>query len=127
VAWSYDPGLPSAKDRVRLAVGDTDGANPLRQDETINALVLAHGEAEATAKLAEGLATQYAQQPDSVDLGGLAVTWKDRVKAWLELAARTRDEAAATAAAAGGATASLATTRGEELAAEYRRPEWWSG
>ena len=122
MAWSYDPALPTARDRARLAIGDTDGANQLRQDETIDALVAAHGEAEATARLAEGLATQFGRQPGSVAIpGGPTVSWGDRVRAWTALAGAMR-----TAAAVGtAATVSTGAARdGRRAEAEYRRPAW---
>lgn len=125
MSWSYDPLLPSAMDRIRLAVGDADAMNQLRADETINALMTAHGEAEATARLAEGLATQYAQQPDSIGDDGSTISWRDRVKTWLELAKRMRAEAVAITAGIGSVAYSIGTTRGEVVEAEYRRPDWW--
>ncbi len=121
MSFSFSPELPAALDRGRLALGDT-AAPGLRADETINAMVTANGEAEAVARLAEGLAAEYAQQPDSLSADGSSISWRDRVKTWLEVAARMRIVGAAAAIAA---TASIAATRGEEMYAEYQRPTSW--
>jgi len=125
--WNYDANLPSAKDRVRLAVGDTDATNPLREDETINVTVLAYGEAEGSARLAESLAAQFAQEPDSVAVDGLTVSWRSRVSAWLELATRMRSQAAADALVTTARTQSRAAMRETvDTLDEYGRPvEWW--
>lgn len=120
MAFSYDPALPGALDRIRLALGDTT-APGLRADETIAAMVVAHGEAEATARLAEGLAAQFAQEPDALSADGQSISWRDRVKTWLELANRMRGIAAAALAV----SASAAATRGDEPDAEYWRPASW--
>lgn len=120
MAFSFDLALPSAKDRIRLMLGDTV-APGLRQDETIDQMIVAHGEAEATARLAEGLAAEYGQKPDSVGLSGDTYSWRERVKTWLELARRMR----AIGAAAVSGSISAAATRGDEPAAEYRRPDSW--
>ncbi len=121
MSFSFSPELPGALDRVRLALGDTV-APGLRADETINAMVTANGEAEAVARLAEGLAAEYGQQPDSLSADGSSISWRDRVKTWLEVAARMRVVGATAAIAA---TASIAATRGEETYAEYQRPTSW--
>jgi hypothetical protein len=124
VAATYADTLPTALDRIRYALGDTTVSAPLLQDETITAAVTEWGETEATARLAEGLATRYAQKPSSVGLPGLSVSWGERVKAWWELARRTR-EGSATAAASGSNGGSVTTLRAsEEERTEYRRPEW---
>lgn len=119
MAWTYDASLPSAKDRVRLALGDTNTANQLRSDETINALITAYGEAAAAAQLADGLAAQFAQKPDSIGMDGLTISWRERVRTWRELGSRLHGQIVAVAA-------SIAATRGETADAEYRRSEWWT-
>jgi hypothetical protein len=123
MAWTYDPLLATAKDRVRHAIGDTDVANPLRQDETIAAAISADGETMAVAILAEGLAAQYAQEPDSFGSGSLSVSWRERVKTWLALAERSRSAAATVA---GGLIGVSVLSRDDETVSEYVRPEWWT-
>jgi hypothetical protein len=135
VACTYSPDLATAKDRVRLRIGDIgpwtgsppDQTGCLRPDETINALITASGEDGATAELALSLATQYAQQPDSMSADGASVSWRSRVDTWRALATAAGD-----AAAAGGtgssrtATVSRAASRGDQTTAEYYRPPWWT-
>jgi hypothetical protein len=121
MAFSFDLTLPSTRDRIRLMLGDTV-APGLRQDETIDQMLIAFGEAEATARLAEGLAAQYAQRVDSFHSStGMSVSWRDRVSTWLELAKRLRSQSG------GGplGSASRAASRGDESVAEYLRPASW--
>jgi len=129
MAFTYAATLATARDRVRHAVGDTDAANPLRQDETIDALLALHGEDGATAALAEALAAQFAQEPSSFGSDGITVSWADRVKTWTALAGRIRQER--TAAAGSGATAGVLGGRadGGDGASEYLRETagmWWT-
>lgn len=89
---TYDENLPAALDRMRLQLGDTEvdpEENALIPDETYLATLDRMVELEATAYLAESLATRFGQETGSVRLpSGLQVAWPDRVKTWLELAAR---------------------------------------
>jgi hypothetical protein len=85
--FTYDSALPTARDRMRHALGDTDATAPLRWDETYAALLALHDEPTATAIMARSLANQFGQQPSSVNIpGALAVSFTDRVKAWLQTA-----------------------------------------
>lgn len=127
MAATFDETLPTAKDRLRRAVGDTavpDGA--LRQDEEIfSVLALYPDEAVAQAAIAEGLAVEFAQKPDSFsESGGVSVRWGERVKTWLALAATLRKQAALSTS---GLAVSLATTRGEDGTSEYVRETWFTG
>lgn len=129
---TYDPALPDALSRMRHALGDTDGAAPLEQDETYLATLSLHGEALGTAAMAEALAARFAQQPDAVDVGGLSASWRERVRTWLALAARLRAEAGAAAGKAESAAAAIAGSiigrREDRGASEYVRPAGvWSG
>jgi hypothetical protein len=91
MASTYSNNLPTAKDRMRHLLGDTDMENALRQDEEYLALLAGYPtETEATAVMAESLAAQFGQEPDSVSTDGTTVSWHDRVKTWLELATRLR-------------------------------------
>jgi hypothetical protein len=105
---SYNENLPTVKDWMRLQLGDTNVdpvENALRSDEEYLAALNTEGDKiSATVFLAESLAAEFGQEPDSVDASGKAVTWKDRVKTWLALAERLRARAA-------GVTASAAASR----------------
>lgn len=90
MSFSYDETLPTAKDRIRHMLGDT-AAPGLRSDETIQALLVSTSEVETTAILAEGLAVEYAQQPDSVSIpGGPTVSFRSLISTWLDVAKRAR-------------------------------------
>ncbi len=126
---TYNLSLPTALDRIRHSLGDTDMAAPLRENETYAALLLTYSETEATAVLAEALAAEYAQQPDSISANGKSLTWKDRVKTWLELATRLR---AALSASASAVTSTLRVAQVKRYGdydyddSEYYRSTWWS-
>lgn len=109
---SYDPTLPSAQDRMRQLLGDTNvspAESALIPDETYQARLTEHGETLATAILAESLAARFGQEPTSVGSDGETYNWSDRAKTWLELAARLRDTLAAAAVA--GASSAGQTAR----------------
>lgn len=128
--YDADNWTATAKDRTRSALGDIDvsgGVNTaLRSDEAITASITASGEPLGTALLAEGLAAEYAQFPDSLSTGGSSFSWRERVKNWLALAKRLRDELAAEAAVAGSNFANREAVRGDEITSEYVRPAWWT-
>lgn len=127
MAWTYVNTLATGRDRVRHAIGDTDSANQLRQDETILALITQFGEQGAIAALAEGLASQYAQEPTSFSSDGLSVSFADRVKTWTALASRIRSEAAA--ATGNGAVAGVMAPAAVDTGSEYlrdRQGNWWT-
>lgn len=127
MAATYDENLPTAKDRMRQLLWDTDMENVLRPDEEYLARLEGYAtETEATAVMAESLAAQFAQEPDSVNTDGTAVSWRDRVKTWLELAARLRKaltEIKATASNTGRIVKPRHYNDGYEHS-EYRRPGW---
>lgn len=118
MAATYDNTLPTAKDRMRFALGDTNVAAPLEQDETYAAALAQNGEKLGQAVMAEALAARYAQRPDSLSSDGDSITWRERVKTWLALATRLRAEVAA--GISGGATFRLGS-RGDEAESEYVR------
>lgn len=124
MSFSYDPELATALDRIRHLVGDTV-APGLRSDETIEALLLQMTEAEATATVAESLASEFALQPTSVSIpGGPSVSYSDRVKQLFELAKKIRGDI--TSSAVQQALYTLRPTRYDDdpeyLHSEYGRP-----
>lgn len=141
MAFTYDPTLFTALDRVRHALGDTVSPG-LRDDDTIEALLIAAGttleavainttaEGLATASLAESLAMEFAQRPDSYSesgaTGSISVSWRERVKGWLELAKRIREQLLLTASVGASAVSSVAAERDCDPASEYLRdwPRW---
>lgn len=127
MTFTYTDAQPTALQRVRHDIGDTDSSRPLRSDETINAVLVVAGtvgtatevtlaEKVATAELASALAVEYAQRPDSIDKPGkIAVSWRDRVKAWQALATRLYGEVAAASVATSSTVGaqSVAAIRGD--------------
>ncbi|MBI1756193.1 MAG: hypothetical protein HYR64_03700 [Fimbriimonas ginsengisoli] len=88
MSFSFDPSLHAPRDHARLALGDTDAASPLLDDETLDAKLSSSGYLEAVAQLAEALATRFAQEPDRYSEGqaGLSAQWTQRIAAWRKLA-----------------------------------------
>jgi len=90
---TFDASLSTAKDRLRFALGDTDVTQPAAQDETYVAVLALNAADEqlAAIQMADSLILRYAQLPDVVDVdGAIKVSWKDRIPAWEQLAARLR-------------------------------------
>lgn len=126
---TYDSELPTAVDRMRHSLGDIDMAAPLRDDETYEALLATYSETEATAVMAEALAAEYAQQPDSIGDDGTTISWRSRVSTWLELAKRLRAALAETTATTNSVMQTVRPSRYDDCYdewAEYVRPMWWS-
>ena len=122
MAFSFDPALVSALDRVRYSLGDVTAEGALLQDETILAAIAARGETGATGYLASGLATRLAYEPDSVNIAGALSVRFSRVGA-LQAAA-----AGAGSSGAGAKTTSRAGQRDDDVdRAEYIRTEWSGG
>jgi len=138
MAATFDPALPAALDRMRLALGDTNtgaakpaGADPLQLpvDNAIYTGLLAyHGQDEraATVALADALIARYSQEPTKAALDGLeSAEWAARLRGWETLAARLRAEVSAdqarTARAASGSGLTVLTQRASGLGRnEYR-------
>lgn len=127
MAFTFDPTLPTAVDRLRRALGDTTAPGLRTNEEVAATLARYPDEALALAVLAEGLAVEFAQKPDSISDEGTTVTWRDRVKTWLAIASGARTLAALASATTGGMASSVATTRAyDEQPSQYARPlGWW--
>lgn len=72
MSWSYDITLPTAKDRVRLLIGDTDIADPLISDEEIIALLqlCQSQERRCAGEIAQAIAARLSRQAD-IAIGGM--------------------------------------------------------
>lgn len=121
---TFDPSLPTDLDRMRDALGDIDVNAPMFPDVTYEAKSVEMGGAWrlAAASMARSLASQANAKMQSFAAGGdLSVTWGDRARRWLDIAAAL--EAAHHAAhppvdVDGGVYVAM-PTRGEDDAAEY--------
>jgi hypothetical protein len=118
MAVTYDDTLPTARDRARRAVGDTDVDLALEQDETYDAAITLYGEDLGTAVMAEGLAAKFAQEPDSISDDTGSVRWSERVKTWIAIANRYRTGGATSSSSTAGA---IQLTRGDDETDEYGR------
>lgn len=80
---TYDPALPTTKDSIRLALGDTDMTEPLLLDATILAKLGLFPYNEALAQLAEALIAEFGQKPDEYSEDrGIRLKWTQRMNAW---------------------------------------------
>lgn len=101
MSWSYDPTLSTDKDKVRLAIGDTDTNNQRFSDEEITAtLTNSDSVLEAAAALAESLAARYATMV-SISVDGLSKSNSDLSRNFALLAQRLRARATQEAAGLG--------------------------
>ena len=95
MAWSYDPGLLTDKDKVRFYVGDVDTTDQLRSDEEIEAIVAIEGTIlEASAATCESLAAQYAREVTKTT-GRFRREASDKSKRYSELAGYLRGRSGA--------------------------------
>lgn len=111
MAW--DPTLATPRDYARLLLGDTDDANQLLLDATYDASLARYGYNLTVGKLARGLATRFAQQPDEYDdEGGVQVRWRKRVDQW-NLIAERYDPVASTDSTVGTGYQFISTVMGQ--------------
>jgi len=90
---SYDPTLPTDRDKVRLLIGDTDTASPKFQDSEIDAILVAQPNTYyASAQLLDSLAAKYATTV-SINVDGFSTSGSDIAKAYRDMAARYRAQA----------------------------------
>ena len=86
MAWSFDPALPTDKDKVRLYIGDTDETNPQVADETIDATLVEYPDPMlAAAVISRSLAAQYGRQV-TYRAGDVSENSSDLAKFYLDLA-----------------------------------------
>jgi hypothetical protein len=108
---------------MRFTLGDI-GDPPLRSDTEYDALLALYDEPTATMKMAESLAAQYAQNPSSVSVGGVSVSFSSLVSTWLKTADNLR-AAGAGKTDAGSDVVSWTADRFGDARSEYRRPLDW--
>jgi hypothetical protein len=117
--WSYDPSLSTAKDRIRLYVGDTIESLAFLYDEEIaGMLAITPDELLCAAELCESQAAQSAQLVD-YSVGGasaLRVNLSQRAQAFAARAKTLRQRAALTHSTpfAGGLTRSGKQTQEQD-------------
>jgi hypothetical protein len=97
MAATFDDTLPTDRDWIRAALGDTDTSNAWLSDERINAVLTAaaNDRTVATLQLCEQLITLASQEPVEVSISGLSVDYSAQIAAWKDLANRLRADIAA--------------------------------
>lgn len=83
---NYNPALPTARDKLRFKLGDTNTGAALIPDVTYDAVLSVVGgdEKKAAVALLDHLISRFAQLPNSTtaDDGAVRIEWKDRVATW---------------------------------------------
>jgi hypothetical protein len=97
MAATFDDALPTDRDWIRAALGDTDTSNAWLSDARIDAVLTAaaNDRRVATLQLCEQLITLASQEPVEVTIAGLSVDYSAQIAAWKDLATRLRAEIAA--------------------------------
>lgn len=98
MAFEYDPSAlaTSAKDRVRLEIGDTDSNAPLLQDEEIeHALAQEADELRAAARCCEQISRYFLRKPDTRLGRSLELRYTTMAKQYAEMACELRKRAVA--------------------------------
>lgn len=91
MSWTYDETTlaTSARNRVRLKLGDTNASNQQLQDEEIDLLLSETGsETAALVAAAQALAAKYAPSVDKW-VGDLKILASQRHRAYLDLIEKT--------------------------------------
>lgn len=97
MAFNYTTGniLLNGRDRIRFELGDTDSANPLLQDEEIDAVIVIEGGFyRAAAMCAFTIARKFSREvsysvgPLKLDLGARAKSYREMADVFLKQAAR---------------------------------------
>ncbi len=116
MAATFDPTLPTDRDWLRFMLGDVDVSAPLLDDATYDAALARFTDRRAAgAELASGLASRFAQEPDSIAVSGeITLSWRVRVQRWTQLAAIWTSDLAAETAKAQSSLQSIAPSRGDE-------------
>ena len=93
--WSYEPALPTAKDKVRLLIGDTVSTDPQLSDPEIQFSVDRNGSNvySAAVECCRVLAARYARQVDK-QVGSTKISASQRSKAYTALAVQLSQQAA---------------------------------
>lgn len=80
MSWTYNSGVTTTNDKVRLLIGDTDSTDPLLTDAELNFLTGQAGSIYGVAALAcQAIAAKYARQVDK-RVGDLALSSSQKAK-----------------------------------------------
>ena len=94
MAATYDASLPTAKDRVRFLIQDTNVASAMLQDEEITFMLTEYPNYRlAAAACAEALSLKFAGMPQEKKIGNLSLFYGDQAKKYSELASKLRTQA----------------------------------
>lgn len=93
MTWTYDPGLPTDRDWVRLKIGDTDTADQILSDEEIDALLEDASSKEWAARDAvDAILSRFARSVDR-SMGDLSVSLSSKFDHFEKLAVKLEAQA----------------------------------
>ncbi|MGB3330439.1 MAG: class I SAM-dependent methyltransferase [Thermomicrobiales bacterium] len=125
---TFDPTLPTIRDRIRSIVGDINEP-PTMPDATYDAVIAEYAATSwklAAADMAERVAVLIEQDPTSyTDVGVMAVGWGDRTRSLRALALRLRSEVASESTTIPAATSRQLARAGASSEPEYRPSRRW--
>lgn len=90
MAFSFDPGLSTLKDQIRLRLADTDASSAVFDDLSILAMLEMYSYDEACAQLAESAGAEFSRMASVVDNGPLRYQYQERASFFRELAKSIR-------------------------------------
>jgi len=90
MAFSFDPGLSTLRDQIRLRLADTDAASAVFDDLSIDAMLSMYSYDEACAQLAESAGAEFSRMASVVDNGPLRYEYQERATFFAGLAKSIR-------------------------------------
>jgi predicted NodU family carbamoyl transferase len=92
MAWTYDATIPTNRDAVRFAIGDTDPTDPQTQDGELDYLLIQQPYVlSAAATACSRLAAKYARKVNDRDQDR-SVNWSDLAKHYSDLGTQLRQD-----------------------------------
>ena len=90
MAFSFDPGLSTLKDQIRLRLADTASASAVFDDLSIEAMLAMYSYDEACAQLAESAGAEFSRMASTVDNGPVKYQYQERAAFFIGLAKSIR-------------------------------------
>jgi len=88
--FSFDPGLSTLRDQIRLRLADTDSSSAVFDDLSIDAMLGMYSYDEACAQLAESAGAEFSRMASIVDNGPLRYQYQERAAFFAGLAKSIR-------------------------------------
>jgi len=94
MAATYNPAMPTTRDKVRFLIQDTVVASAMLQDEEIDFMLTEYPNYKlAAANCADVLSSKFSGMAEEKTIGNLKLTYRDKSKKYADLANRLRMQA----------------------------------